>query len=92
MYHLYLIRCADNSLYTGIAADVARRFAEHEGGGPRCAKYLRGRGPLTLAFSCAVGDRAAASRAEYRVKRLPKARKEQLLRGELTLAEVMARI
>ena len=67
-YSVYILRCADNSYYTGIAADVVRRIMEHEGS-PRGAKYLKGRGPLTLVFSEVVGDRSTASQIEYRIKK-----------------------
>ncbi|MGI9272019.1 MAG: GIY-YIG nuclease family protein [Woeseiaceae bacterium] len=90
-YSLYIIRCADGSLYTGIATDVARRFKEHKAG-PRGAKYLRGRGPLKLAFELPVGDRSAASRAEYQVKNLPKSDKELLIAGRKSLAELGAEL
>lgn len=79
-FSLYILRCADDSLYTGITTDITRRIAEHEAG-LRGAKYLRGKGPLELVFCRAVGDRARASQLEYRVKRLSKARKEALLVG-----------
>ena len=78
VWSVYLLRCADNSLYTGIATDVNRRLTEHRNGS-RGAKYLQGRGPFELAFECAVGDRGLASRVEYRIKRLPKHEKERLL-------------
>jgi putative endonuclease len=87
MWYLYFIRCRDGSLYTGIATDVARRFEEHVGPGTRGSKYLRGRGPLKLVFQTAVGDRSAASRAEYRVKRLTKAEKEAIVSGEIRIEE-----
>ena len=77
IWHVYLIRCADGSLYTGITTDVERRLAEHRAG--KGAKYLRGRGPLELAYSRPIGDRAAASREEARIKRLSKAAKETLI-------------
>ena len=77
IWHVYLIRCADGSLYTGITTDVERRLAEHRAG--KGAKYLRGRGPLELAYSRPIGDRAAASREEARIKRLSKAAKETLV-------------
>ncbi|MBN1128458.1 MAG: GIY-YIG nuclease family protein, partial [Chitinispirillaceae bacterium] len=48
VWYLYIIRCRDRSLYTGIATDVGRRFGDHAGGSARCAKYLRGKGPLML--------------------------------------------
>lgn len=77
---LYLIRCGDGSLYTGIATDVARRVAEHESGS-RGARYLRGRGPLELVLQYPLGDRRVASRAEHRVKRFSREKKERLIRA-----------
>ena len=87
-FSLYILRCADGSLYTGIATDVDKRLAEHVSG-IRGAKYLRGRGPLELVFSAAAGDRAAASRLEYRVKQLTRAQKLQLVAGERRLDELV---
>ena len=87
-FSLYIIRCADESLYTGIAVDVARRLREHQAG-LRGAKYLRGRGPLQLVFAQAVGDRSAASSAEHRVKRLDKTAKEALVAGRLSLDDLL---
>lgn len=88
-FSLYIVRCADESLYTGIAVDVTRRMREHQAG-LRGAKYLRGRGPLQLVFEQAVGDRSVASSAEHRVKRLDKAAKEALIAGRLSLAELLS--
>ena len=68
-YSVYLVRCRDGSIYTGIATDVARRIEEHETG-VRGAKYLRGKGPLELLYKREIGDRSLASRIETRVKRL----------------------
>ena len=79
IWHLYIIRCADNSLYTGIAIDVDKRFAEHQKQGANCAKYLRGRSPLVLAYQESVGSRGEASRREYAIKQLSKREKEALL-------------
>jgi len=86
-YSLYIIRCADGSLYTGIAIDVARRIKEHESG-PRGAKYLRGRGPLQLEYQERIGSRSAASQAEYCVKNLRRSAKESLVAGRMTLGEL----
>jgi putative endonuclease len=74
-WNIYLVRCADGTLYTGISTDVERRLSEHECG-RKGAKYLRGRGPLTLAFEYRVGSRSQASRIEYQVKRLSPAEKQ----------------
>lgn len=79
VWYLYIIRCRDNSLYTGIASDVERRFNEHEQGRGRGAKYLRGKGPLKLAFSAKAGSRSRALRIEYRIKRMAKREKERIV-------------
>jgi putative endonuclease len=83
IWHLYLVRCADGTLYTGISTDVARRFAAHQRN--RGARRLRGRGPLQLVYSQAVGNRSDALRLEYRVKRLDRVAKERLVNGETEL-------
>lgn len=82
-YSLYILRCADGSLYTGITLDVSRRLEEHRNG-VRGAKYLRGRTPVELVFEQPAGDRAAALRLEHRVKRLNKHEKEALIGGDLS--------
>lgn len=83
-FKVYILRCGDGSYYTGIATDVERRVAEHEGS-PRGAKYLRGRGPLTVVFAEAVGDRSMASRLEFHVKQLDRAGKQALIDGTADL-------
>ena len=85
-YNLYILSCADGSLYTGIACDVPARVAEHQGG-KRGAKYLRGRSPFDLVFQHAVGDRSSAQRMEYRVKQLSRSEKLDLIEGRRQLAE-----
>lgn len=79
MWFVYIIRCADGSLYTGVTTDVARRFEEHASGGKKSAKYVRGRGPLLLVYSRSIGTRAEALVEEMRIKRLSKSEKEALL-------------
>jgi putative endonuclease len=79
-WYLYLVRCRDGSLYTGITTDVARRFAEHQGNSDAGAKYLRGRGPLLLVFQKKLGSRSLALGVENKVKKLAKASKEELVR------------
>jgi len=86
-WYLYLIRCSDGTLYTGISNDVARRLAAHGAG--RGARYMRGRGPLTLARKVRIGSHGDALRIERRVKRLPKARKEKLVAGKIRLKDLM---
>ncbi len=90
-YELYVLRCGDDTLYTGIAIDVDKRLLEHESG-LRGARYLRGRGPLRLVFRVAAGDRSQASRLEYHVKILARSDKELLVRGDATLDELLPQL
>ncbi len=87
-WSIYLLRCADGSVYTGIATDVSRRISEHEQG-KRGAKYLRGRGPFELVYQRAVGDRGVATRIEYRVKQLARIEKEDLQRLPSRIDELL---
>jgi len=75
-WYVYLIECRDGSVYTGIATDVARRYAAHAAG--KGARYTRSHPPLRLLAHFAYPDRAAASRAEYAIKQLTPARKRAL--------------
>lgn len=72
-----MVRRADGALYTGIATDVVRRFAQHGTG--RGAKALRGRGPLQLVLRRRIGALGQALRIEHALKQLPKASKERLV-------------
>lgn len=87
-YYVYLLRCEDDSLYTGITTDVERRLREHREGSEK-SKYTRSRKGLYMAAVWMAPDRSAASRLEYRLKRLPKEKKEQLTKASETLAEVL---
>jgi putative endonuclease len=88
-WFLYLIRCRGGHLYTGITTDVERRLQEHAES-PRGARFLRGRGPLILAFQAAVGSRGDALKAEYRVKQLRRVQKEALVRGQIDLLSLVS--
>jgi len=91
-WYLYLLRCHDGSLYTGISTDVARRFAQHQGEGNAGSKYLKGRGPLTLVFKKKLGSNSLALKVERRVKKLSKARKEDLIRANTRIDEIIKQI
>lgn len=71
---VYMLRCADGTLYTGITVDVARRVAEHNGDGPG-ARYTRGRRPVQLVYAEPAASRGEAARREAAIKRLDRARK-----------------
>ncbi len=75
-WFMYLLRCADGTLYTGVTNDLARRVAAHNAG--RGARYTAGRRPVHLLAAWRFADRGAAQRAEARFRRLPPARKLSL--------------
>lgn len=72
---VYILRCADGSFYTGITTDPSRRLAEHNGDGPRGARYTRSRRPVELVYAEPAPSRDAAARREAAIKRLDRARK-----------------
>lgn len=81
MWYLYIIRCKDNSLYTGITVDIQRRVKEHQDSSRlgKGAKFLKGKGPLQLVYSTRVPSHSAALKLEYKIKKMSKAKKEGLI-------------
>ena len=77
-WYVYMVRCRDGSLYTGIATDVESRLADHRAN--KGAKYLRGRGPLKLVFKKQIGEKGRALKVECEVKNLPRRKKEELIK------------
>lgn len=75
IWFVYVLRCADGSLYTGITTDITRRLAEHNGDGGLGARYTRNRRPVTLAYFEPADSRSHASRREAAIKRLDRAGK-----------------
>jgi putative endonuclease len=78
MYSIYIIRCEDGSLYTGITTDVERRFAEHREG--RGGRYTRAHGAVEVVYEERSRDRSSASKREAEIKRLTRAEKLDLIR------------
>ena len=76
-WELYILRCGDGTLYTGIARDVEKRLAAHRSG--KGAKYTRGRGPLEIVYRERCVDQGEALRREYAVKQLTREEKERLI-------------
>jgi putative endonuclease len=72
---VYMLRCADGTLYTGITTDIARRVVEHNGEGGLGARYTRSRRPVQLVYVEAAADRAEAARREAAIKRLDRVHK-----------------
>ena len=79
MYYIYIVRCSDESLYTGIAADLSRRLREHVQKAPAAAKYTRSRAVEALEMAWTSEGRSAASRLESAIKRLPREKKLRLI-------------
>lgn len=75
-WFVYILRCGDGTLYTGIAPDVAARLEAHRSG--KGAKYTRGRGPLELVYTEECETKSAALRREYAIKHLPRQKKLEL--------------
>lgn len=75
-WYVYILRCGDGTLYTGVTDDVERRLAAHRSG--RGARYTRGRGPLELAYREEQPDKSAALRREVQIKRLSRQEKLSL--------------
>ena len=78
-YYIYILRCTDNSLYTGITTDVKRRFEEHTSGKCQGAKYTRSRKPVSVEAVWQCCTRSDASKLECALKKLTKAQKEKLI-------------
>jgi len=79
IWYVYMVRCADNSLYTGITKSLSKRVAEHNSSGKACAKYTRTRQPVTLVYYEQHDSRSLATRREVDIKHLSKAQKEALI-------------
>ena len=76
-WYLYILRCGDGTLYTGITTDIEKRLAVHSAG--KGAKYTRGRLPLELVYRECCADHSAALKREYAVKKLTRQEKEALV-------------
>jgi putative endonuclease len=77
-WYVYIVRCADGTLYTGISTDLVRRIEEHNGTG-KGARYTRGRQPVELVYSERVVDRSEAGRREYLIKQMNQDQKRALI-------------
>ncbi len=78
MYEVYIVECADGTLYTGITNELERRIEEHNAS-DKGAKYTRSRRPVKLVYQETHSDRSAASKREYEIKKMPREKKKELL-------------
>ena len=76
-WYVYMLRCGDDTLYTGITDDVEKRLATHRAG--KGAKYTRGRSPLKLVYVEEQPDKSAALRREYEIKQMTRQKKLELI-------------
>ncbi len=79
-WHVYIVRCADKSLYTGIAIDVEGRIEKHNSGAG--AKYTRSRGPVVLVYVEKAGSESAAKKREAQIKAWARKKKEDFLKEQ----------
>lgn len=89
MWTVYLVRCADDSLYCGITNDLEARLAAHSAG--KGAKYTRRRGPVTLVFTKRCRSKSLALRIEYAIKQLDRDEKLALIDAPKTIAPIVVR-
>lgn len=87
-WHVYLVRCCNGALYTGITTDVARRVAQHNAG--KGARYTRANGPVKLVYTEPAADHAAALRRERALKQLTRARKLELIAAQQACTDLEA--
>lgn len=83
MYYTYMLRCENNSIYTGITTDVKRRMEEHFRTDPKCAKYTKSHKPQKLECVWESENKVLASKLEYRIKGLTKVQKEDLIKNHI---------
>ena len=81
MFYVYVLRCMDGSLYTGITTDVERRFRQHRGELPGGAKYTRSHPPTGIEAVFPCENRSEALKLERRIKAMPKEEKEKTIRN-----------
>ncbi len=78
-WSIYMLRCKNGALYTGICTDVRRRVGEHLAGGSKAARYTRQFGPIQLVYDTMIGEMSLALKVEKRIKKLSKRKKELIV-------------
>ena len=89
-WSVYIIRCDNSTLYTGISTDVPRRLQEHTSGDWKAAKYTKSFSSIDLVYEILIGDRSLAAKIEYQIKKLPKHKKELVVSSCLSRDELIA--
>jgi putative endonuclease len=81
IWHVYMVRCSDGTLYAGITNDLKKRIEAHNSGKDG-ARYTRSRRPVNLVYSEQVESKSAAAKLEYQIKKLPRGKKKLIVKGE----------
>jgi putative endonuclease len=81
IWHVYMVRCSDGTLYTGITNDLKKRIEAHNSG-KEGARYTRSRRPVKLVYSEQVESKSAAAKLEYQLKKLPRLKKIRLIKNK----------
>ena len=89
MYYTYILRCKDNSLYTGITTDLERRLKEHKEKGEKTAKYTLRHEAVKMEIAWESENRVLASKLEFNIKKLTKKQKEGLIKNPKLLSEIL---
>ena len=84
VWRVYIVRCADSSLYTGVSVDLSKRVHQHNNT-KKAAKYTRSRRPVVLVWSSEFLERSSALKLEYYIKKLSKKKKESLVAGNFNI-------
>ena len=82
MYYTYMLRCADNSIYTGMTNDLEKRLKEHKSKSKNGAKYTKSHNAIKIEAAWKSKDKSLACKLEYQIKNLTKMQKENLINGE----------
>jgi len=80
MWHVYILECSDQTLYTGITTNLKRRVEEHNTSN-QGAKYTRGRRPVKIVYSCELPNKSEAQKEEYRIRKLSKPGKIKIIKS-----------
>ena len=92
MYYIYMLRCENNSIYTGIAKDLERRMEEHFSQDEKCAKYTKSHKPKKLEMVWETENKSLALKLEYAIKTLDKGKKEELINKPKLLEEFLGQM
>ena len=92
MYYVYILRCEDNSLYTGFTVNPQKRFSEHFLGSKSCAKYTKSHPPILIEALWRASAKQDALRLEYHIKRMKKNDKEALIKDNIATLSIIEKL